>query len=77
MSAPLIQMEHVSHYFGEGALRVGGKSVDYYNIASASFGFQIGAQQLSPAKCHCETCMAVAISPSTPADGGLGSCDWL
>ncbi len=33
--------------FGEGALRVGGKSVDYYNIASASFGFQIGAQQYS------------------------------
>jgi lipid-binding SYLF domain-containing protein len=33
--------------FGEGALRVGGKTVDYYNIASASFGFQIGAQQYS------------------------------
>ena len=33
--------------FGEGALQVGGKSVDYYNIASASFGFQIGAQQYS------------------------------
>jgi len=31
--------------YGEGALRVGGKSVQYYNIASASFGFQIGAQQ--------------------------------
>ena len=33
--------------FGEGALRVGGKTVGYYNIASASFGFQIGAQQYS------------------------------
>ena len=33
--------------FGEGALRVGGKTVDYYNIASASFGLQIGAQQYS------------------------------
>ena len=33
--------------FGEGALRVSGKSVDYYNIASASFGLQIGAQQYS------------------------------
>ena len=33
--------------FGEGALRVGGKSVGYYNIASASFGLQIGAQQYS------------------------------
>lgn len=33
--------------FGEGALRVGGQTVDYYNIASASFGLQIGAQQYS------------------------------
>ena len=33
--------------FGEGALRVSGKTVDYYNIASASFGLQIGAQQYS------------------------------
>ncbi|MFQ5644380.1 MAG: YSC84-related protein [Thiogranum sp.] len=31
--------------YGEGALRVGGKSEQYYNIASASFGFQIGAQE--------------------------------
>ena len=31
--------------YGEGVLRVGGKSVQYYNIASASFGFQIGAQE--------------------------------
>ena len=30
--------------YGEGALRVGGKTVDYYNIASASFGFQFGGQ---------------------------------
>ena len=33
--------------YGEGALRIGGKTADYYNIASASFGFQIGAQQYS------------------------------
>jgi lipid-binding SYLF domain-containing protein len=33
--------------FGEGALRIDGKTVDYYNIASASFGLQIGAQQYS------------------------------
>ena len=32
---------------GEGSLRIGGKTVDYYNIASASFGLQIGAQQYS------------------------------
>jgi lipid-binding SYLF domain-containing protein len=30
--------------YGEGALRVGGKTVDYYSTASASFGLQIGAQ---------------------------------
>jgi lipid-binding SYLF domain-containing protein len=31
--------------YGEGALRVGGKTVDYYSIASASIGFQFGAQK--------------------------------
>jgi len=31
--------------YGEGALRIGGKTVDYYNIVSGSFGWQIGAQQ--------------------------------
>ncbi|HVO67212.1 MAG TPA: YSC84-related protein [Syntrophales bacterium] len=31
--------------YGEGALRIGGKTVDYYNIAAGSFGYQIGAQQ--------------------------------
>jgi len=33
--------------YGEGALRVGGKTVDYYNTASASIGFQLGAQAKS------------------------------
>jgi lipid-binding SYLF domain-containing protein len=33
--------------FGEGALLVGGKTVAYYNIASASIGFQLGAQSRS------------------------------
>jgi lipid-binding SYLF domain-containing protein len=31
--------------YGEGALRIGGKTVGYYNIASGSFGYQIGAQE--------------------------------
>jgi lipid-binding SYLF domain-containing protein len=31
--------------YGEGALRVGGKSVDYYSTAAGSIGFQIGAQK--------------------------------
>ncbi len=30
--------------YGEGALLVGGKTVDYYNTAAASIGFQLGAQ---------------------------------
>lgn len=30
--------------YGEGALRIGGKTVAYYSVAAASFGFQFGAQ---------------------------------
>ena len=30
--------------YGEGALRVRGKTVDYYSTAAASIGFQLGAQ---------------------------------
>lgn len=30
--------------YGEGALRVGGKSVGYYNTAAASYGLQAGVQ---------------------------------
>lgn len=33
--------------YGEGALLVGGRPVAYYNIASASIGFQLGAQARS------------------------------
>jgi len=33
--------------FGEGALRVNGKTSDYYNIAGISFGLQFGAQSKS------------------------------
>ena len=31
--------------YGEGALRVGGKTVGYYNLASASLGYQIGGEK--------------------------------
>ena len=31
--------------YGEGALRIDGKTVDYYNMVAASFGLQIGAQR--------------------------------
>lgn len=37
----------VGGQYGEGALRRGGVTVGYYNLASASFGFQIGAQAYS------------------------------
>lgn len=30
--------------YGEGALRINGKTMDYYSTASASIGFQMGAQ---------------------------------
>jgi lipid-binding SYLF domain-containing protein len=30
--------------YGEGALRIKGQTVDYYNTAAASIGFQLGAQ---------------------------------
>ncbi len=33
--------------YGEGALRINGSTVDYYNTAAGSFGFQIGAQKKS------------------------------
>lgn len=33
--------------YGEGVLRIAGKTVDYYSTAGASFGFQLGAQKKS------------------------------
>ena len=33
--------------YGEGALLINGKTVDYYNTTTASWGFQIGAQKKS------------------------------
>jgi lipid-binding SYLF domain-containing protein len=33
--------------FGEGALRIGGKTVDYYNTAGASIGWQLGGQTVT------------------------------
>lgn len=35
--------------YGRGALRINNVTVDYYSAASASFGFQIGAQQYAHA----------------------------
>jgi lipid-binding SYLF domain-containing protein len=33
--------------YGEGALRINGKTVDYYSTAAASIGFQLGGQKKS------------------------------
>ena len=33
--------------YGEGALRIGGKTVEYYSTMAASIGFQLGAQTKS------------------------------
>lgn len=35
----------VAGAYGQGALRIGGATVDYYSATQASFGFQAGAQQ--------------------------------
>ncbi|MEM6407606.1 MAG: YSC84-related protein [Pseudomonadota bacterium] len=35
--------------YGRGALRINGVTVDYYSATSATFGFQLGAQQYSNA----------------------------
>jgi lipid-binding SYLF domain-containing protein len=37
--------------YGNGALRVGGKTVGYYNLAAGSVGFQIGAQEFNVLLC--------------------------
>ena len=31
--------------YGEGAMKIDGKTVDYYSVAAASYGFQIGGQK--------------------------------
>ena len=38
-------MDRSRGQYGEGALRIRGRTVDYYNIAAASIGFQLGAQK--------------------------------
>ncbi len=60
--------------YGEGALRVGGKTVDYYSTAAASLGFQVGAQSKS----------IVVVFMSSECAGGFpqqqrleGGCGWL
>lgn len=33
--------------YGEGALRIGGKTVGYYSTAAGSIGFQLGGQMMT------------------------------
>jgi lipid-binding SYLF domain-containing protein len=35
----------VAGQYGQGALRIGGKSIDYYSMVAGSVGYQIGAEQ--------------------------------
>jgi lipid-binding SYLF domain-containing protein len=37
----------VGGQYGEGALRIGGKTVNYYSLSAASIGFQIGAEKMN------------------------------
>jgi lipid-binding SYLF domain-containing protein len=37
----------VGGQYGEGVLRIGGKTVEYYSIAAGSAGLQIGAQKMN------------------------------
>jgi len=37
----------VGGQYGEGALRIGGKTVEYYSLAAGSAGLQIGAQKMN------------------------------
>ena len=43
--APAAQWRTLSILRSEGALRIGGATVDYYSATSATVGFQAGAQQ--------------------------------
>jgi len=40
--------------YGEGALRIGGRTVDYYSIAAGSVGLQIGGQKKNVIICFME-----------------------
>ena len=52
---------------GEGALRVGGKTVDYYRTIGGSFGFQLGAQAKS---------IVIAFMTKEALDGFRNSAGW-
>src|SRR5689334_22089514 len=39
----------VGGFYGDGAMREGGRTAGYYNIAGGTFGFQVGAQSFAQA----------------------------
>ena len=52
--------------YGEGALRIAGKTADYYSIGSASIGLQLGAQKKDVVICFMDQ------RPSTPSARSTG-----
>ncbi|MBU2591603.1 MAG: YSC84-related protein [Nitrospinota bacterium] len=53
--------------YGEGALQIGGETVEYYNIASASIGLQLGAQTRS---------MVIIFLDEDALNGFINSSGW-
>ncbi len=53
--------------YGEGALQIKGKTVDYYNTAAASLGLQLGAQKKS---------ILILFMEQTALDRFQGSTGW-
>jgi lipid-binding SYLF domain-containing protein len=51
--------------YGNGALRVGGKSVGYYNLVAGSVGFQVGAQEFNVLLCFMDEEALKKFSSST------------
>lgn len=58
--------------YGEGALRIGGKSVEYYSTAAASIGLQLGAQSKTVVLVFLET---AALEKFRKSDGWKAGVD--
>ena len=57
--------------YGNGALRVGGKSVGYYNMAAGSAGLQIGAEEFNLILCFMDEAALKKFRASTGWQVGL------
>ena len=58
--------------YGDGALRIGGESVGYYNLAAGSVGLQIGAQQSNILLCFMDE---AALSKFRASEGWQAGVD--